>query len=340
MGVFDDLQYGLSIGVQKGVSHFINGKGSIKIKGAFEPKTPIDFVLRIAKFRLSSKIATEFEKLFDLERDKVLQLRAKKTMLPIEVERKKIYSANDKNDKNAYNPSGVVFKYRGKTYNEGLLMWVSKEGGEPTSHKVIPYYDKATNQIGNTIVTAPSDFVHFDLSALINVKGGNNVILTQVQGRDYSRKEFVSGGDVSFDVSGNIMSNYPDVYPYDAVSKFIELMNHKGVIQVYNLMFQQLNVSQVVIQSFSLNQTEGTKNVQPYSFTCVAVEPDIEVTHKDDTLNAQNIKIPKYDDSKMGWSESIARQIIKKMAAKAINAGKSALEGQVDKLHDNIANKI
>ena len=69
-----------------------------------------------------------------------------------------------------------------------------------------------------TEVKVPGDPVFLDLGAIVQVQSSNNLVLTKVQGRDYSRKELISGGDINFTVTGKIVSNYPDVYPYAEVS--------------------------------------------------------------------------------------------------------------------------
>ena len=66
-------------------------------------------------------------------------------------------------------------------------------------------------------------------------------------------------------------------------------MQHNGVISVNNILFDQLNVSQILIQDFQLD-TPVYQNIQPYSFTCVAVEPD-EQSIIDDTIDIINYQL-------------------------------------------------
>ena len=67
----------------------------------------------------------------------------------------------------------------------------------------------------NTKIEVPGSIAFCDLGATVSSQSSNNLILTKVQGRDYSRKELVSGGDINFTVTGKIVSNYPDIYPYE-----------------------------------------------------------------------------------------------------------------------------
>lgn len=232
-------------------------------------------------------------------------------------ELQKIIENGQKTDQDTFNKQGVTLKYRGKPANEGLLLWIKNESGQPQSTAFNTYWDKikglsneaavSSSLNAATEVKVPGELVFLDLGAIVQAQSSNNLVLTKVQGRDCSRKELISGGDVSFTVTGEITSNYPDVYPYAEVSKFITLMQHKGVIQVFNLMFQQFNVTQILIKDFNMGQKKGFKNVQPYSFTCVAVEPDDAVKAVEDTINGTNIEISQMN--KKGWAKVLLDQV-------------------------------
>lgn len=149
----------------------------------------------------------------------------------------------------------------GRTVADYLELSIPKEGR---------YYDnrecKAEPNSKYGLVT----FV--DLGPQVQVSSRNNILLTQVQGRDYTRKEFISGGDLEITVNGRITSKYPDVYPEAEVSKFIRLVQYKGVIDCDNTILRQFNIRQLIIQGYTLRPTD-CRNVQPYSLTCIAVEP-------------------------------------------------------------------
>ena len=74
--------------------------------------------------------------------------------------------------------------------------------------------------------------VHIDLAPQISLSSQKNIVLTPVQGRDFSRKELVSGGDFMFSVNGNIQSNQPGVYPTAAVQKFLLTMQYLSLIHI------------------------------------------------------------------------------------------------------------
>lgn len=143
------------------------------------------------------------------------------------------------------------------------------------------------HSVTNTIQTDKMYVI--DLAPQITINSSKNIVLTKVQGRDYTRKELVSGGDLCFTVSGELNSNQDGVYPTFDVQKFINIMQHNGIISVNNILFDQFNVSRIIIQSFKLDPPKY-QNIQPYSFTCVAVEPDEQVAI-DDTINIIDYKL-------------------------------------------------
>lgn len=147
-----------------------------------------------------------------------------------------------------------------------------------------------------------SKTVYFcDIVPKITAKSGKNLVCTTVQGRDFTRKELIGGDDIIFTVSGEINSNLPGVYPADQVKKFINIMRYNGIVSVHNVIFGQFNVKNIIIKDYSLPHSEYT-NIQPYSFTCVAVEPD-EVVVTQDTISYMDYAITV--DEKSGWQKLV-----------------------------------
>lgn len=240
----------------------------------------------------------------------------------------KIIGGNEQADENAMTAQKVRVSYMGKPAPEALVLWV-QENDSVTLQKienVKTYWDKIkglsdgrswsntdSGDYGDTVfhtvieVPATEDKVFWDLGPIVQAQSANNVVMTRVQGRDWSRKEFISGGDVNFTVTGKIVSNYPDVYPYTDVSKFVTLMQTKGVLHVSNIMFRQFNISQIIVKDFQLGQNEGFKNVQPYTFTCVGVEPNEAVSVVKDTIQVTNLSIS--STSQKGWTTQLLDQV-------------------------------
>ena len=133
-------------------------------------------------------------------------------------------------------------------------------------------------------VKAMNKLIWSDCTALISVDSEKNLILTKVSGRDYTRKELVSNGDLNFSVSGHLMSNLPEVMPINEMQKFMQIMKYKGIVEVNNPIFGAYNVTKIVIKNFNITTKEGETDRQYYTFTAVGIQPDTEVQVKNDTI--------------------------------------------------------
>ena len=139
------------------------------------------------------------------------------------------------------------------------------------------YFDTGTNKIETNSKYGLVTFA--DLGPQVQVSSKNNIVLTTVQGRDYTRKEFISGGDLEINISGKIISKYPDVYPEAEVSKFLKLMQYKGVIECDNTILRQFRIEKLIVLNYSFPASD-CRNIQPYTLSCVAVEPSEAVELK------------------------------------------------------------
>lgn len=164
-----------------------------------------------------------------------------------------------------------------------------------------------------------------DPSAIVSVNSSKNLLLTKVVGRDYSRKELISNGDIEIQVTGHMLSDFKnmDAYPSSRVKQFIQTMQYKGVIEVENTILKRLNITQMVIKDFNLPSSEGSISKQDYSFTAVGIQPTSEVEVTQDTLKIIDTTVSSTTtDSKSNkWSEFI----------------KSKAEGAASSLSDSVA---
>ena len=139
------------------------------------------------------------------------------------------------------------------------------------------YYDSQKHTV--TTVEKGEAVKFVDLQPEVSVSSKNNILLTPVQGRDYSRKELISGGDLEISITGKITSKYPDVYPEAEVSKFLKLMQFKCAINCDNTILRQFKISKLIVLDYSL-PAPTYRNVQPYTLHCVAVEPSESIEGK------------------------------------------------------------
>ena len=203
-------------------------------------------------------------------------------------------------------------------------------------------YRKTAN--GGVTKIAHSDKIktmfHIDLSPKVSMNSTKNIVQTTVQGRDFSRKELVSGGDLKFTVHGTIVSDEEGIYPATAVKRWKQIMQYNGIVNVNFFMLNELNINQVLIQDYSLGDVTY-KNEQPYSFTCVAVEPDEDVVVTQDTIAKINKEIELGDTN--GWYKLILNKKLAGIIGGAvggaiIDTAKTHTAQSFDKLTDLVTN--
>lgn len=205
----------------------------------------------------------------------------------------------------------------------------------PVAQKVNMTISKYSN--GNrTEQNIQSDhLIWYDTTALINLSSDKDLILTRVTGRDYSRKELVSNGDLNFSISGHISSNMPDIYPTKEVQKFRQIMQYKGIIEINNEFLDQWGVKKIVIKSFNLPQNEGNKSVQDYSFEAVGIQPDTEANVIEDTISIIDYTIQEEtdNDESLAWKDILKQQLetLKSQSVALGSQGLALAGGYLDK---------
>lgn len=218
-----------------------------------------------------------------------------------------------------------------------MLYYEGEESLDAEQYFYKPITSKSSS-VSYNAVTIPSFktklVLHIDRAPEIKIESSKNLVLTKVQGRDFTRKELVSGGDLTFSVSGSIQSDQSGVYPSLAVQKFIMNMQYGGILNVHHFMFKQLGVTRVLIQDWRLDTPE-CKNVQPYSFSCVAVEPDEEVVLQDTIQQLNEIITPAVDLN--FWQKLILDD---KFTQVATNMTNKILSGSISELAELTSGKI
>jgi len=223
----------------------------------------------------------------------------------------------------------------GNKVPEALMLYYDGEEDVTVDEQEL---DLATGQMVSKGKFSTKTLCFYDLTPQVSMSSQKNVIQTTVQGRNYTRKELVSGGDLKFTVNGQIVSDEIDVVPDIAIKKFIQIAEYGGIIKVNHFQFKRHNIEQILILDYSL-PTPEYKNIQPYSFTCVAVEPDEDVLVTEDTMKLLNYDIQLSPMSK--WYKFILNNKLAEIAANAATqAASSAVNGGLSAGLDALAPNI
>lgn len=182
-------------------------------------------------------------------------------------------------------------------------------------------------------VVDTNTLVWYDTTAIVNTGSSKNVIISKVTGRDYSRKELASNGDIEITVNGQISSGRPDLYPTSEFEKFFKVMQYKGVVRVNNQVLNEMGITHIIITQFNLNPRQGYKALQPYTFQAIGLQPEkeIEITEDTVTIIPQNI-VNTTEKDQSEWIKMLNNQLegLKSFASDAVSQGLGLATGLLD----------
>lgn len=341
-GAWSSLKYstgkaGMDAASSIGWSYTQKEEGPLKFRNNRAYKVMIAHVLKREAMQL---VESEINKLFPryqryLEkqlRDHVIKQQDKNVATLIENQQKQI----DENEWGVVQMSDGSKIYAKDKYGEKVpeALMLSYDGDDDVVTEDFNVTEFEGKKTYNKFSITSKTLVFIDLSPGVSCSSAKNVVMTPVQGRDYSRKELVSGGDLKFNVSGIIVGNDMGIYPETQVQKLIQICQYGGVVNVNHFQFKQFNIDKIIITDFSLGEPE-CKNEQPYSFSCVAVEPDEDVMVTKDTIAILNQEIQLSPMNK--WYKLILENKLVEMAANmATNAASSIANASIDALTPNI----
>lgn len=232
--------------------------------------------------------------------------------------------------------------YMGYFCTDGLMLKTPSKKPIKYDMHTQPERTEEANKISLTEdgVYSAKYLVWSDCTALVSINSDRNLILTKVAGRDYSRKELVSNGDINFSVSGHILSGIAEVYPEEKVKKFIQTMRYKGIVEVNNIILDQFNISKIVIKDFSLSPVEGDKSRQDYTFNAVGIQPDSEVQVDEDTLYLDTyIKTTETNEAESKWAKfmkAAAQGAVQSLEETVDNLGAQGINGIINTYNSNV----
>lgn len=294
---------------------------------------------------LSDVVVDQYKKILKLDDEKVWNERVssaarRKLIYEHRTKEENKYGRINVNKKSTQSIAIYALDHAGNMCVDAVMLAIPVSPNITVSQNVVNPYsgDSATKYVASKPFQSDT-LVWYDTTAMVSVNSDKNLILTQVQGRDYSRKELVSNGDFVFTVSGRICSELPDVYPEEEVQKFKQIMRYKGVVEVNNQIFDQFDIDRVVIQNFSIQSREGEKSQQEYTFTCVGLQPEKERVVTEDTVTIINQEIAGQTEVKEdGWSSMLKNKFdnLKRSsvdwASQGLGLAVGILDGKLSKL--------
>ena len=207
------------------------------------------------------------------------------------------------------------------------------------SSKKIMGPDKDSDYGDISIPSSTDMLVWYDVLAIPQMNSDKNVILTPVQGRDYTRKEIIGNGDIKFTVTGKMCSGVPGVYPTKDVEKFVQIMKYKGLVECNHYILSILGVNKFIVTSWNLNPRQGyADNTQDYSFSAVGVMPDKETKITADSIDILDYSIQSASSEKKGrWAQMLQNKLDGLKNA-GMNAASNAVNQAINKGINQLSN--
>ena len=111
----------------------------------------------------------------------------------------------------------------------------------------------------------------YDVLMIVSMK--KNIVMTPVQGKIGSFKEYISDGDFEVSISGRLTQKDMYKYPRDLMNKLINICKVQDSISVVSRFLQRFSIYNIVIESYDLPQTEGSHTIQEFQLRCISDEP-------------------------------------------------------------------
>ena len=120
------------------------------------------------------------------------------------------------------------------------------------------------NQIGVDLVLT---------TALITANKPKNIVLTKVQGRNGTVKEYVSDDDYQISIRGALVGKYSNKRPEQEFNLLKQYCDINLEINVISNFLNDLGIYTIVITNFTYTQREGTRNVVDFEIQCLQETP-------------------------------------------------------------------
>ena len=118
--------------------------------------------------------------------------------------------------------------------------------------------------------------------ALIDVRGGTEIIKTEISGRKGTVKEAFQVQDEQVRIRGLIINHESDEYPAAEVRNLKRVCEAMIAYQVESDLLNELGIDNLVIESYEFIDVEGYPSVQPYVLNCLSDQP-FELKKREET---------------------------------------------------------
>lgn len=108
---------------------------------------------------------------------------------------------------------------------------------------------------------------------LLEIHQPKNIVITVIQGRDKSVKEFINNGDYNVTINAKLVGKDANVPPIDQIKQLIKIKDAKVEIPVSSNILNYFGIYSLVIMESTFKQVEGTRNVMDVTLNCLDEVP-------------------------------------------------------------------
>lgn len=161
--------------------------------------------------------------------------------------------------------------------------------GEQSDHS-IDYYSKerAASYLGTPVFspllikpgsyqTEEGETIGFDGifldTVLMTVSRSKIIQKTQITGRKGTVKEYIADGDFSVNIKAVIASPAPNIYPREAVERFLKILEAPISLEVTSEFLNMYGIYNLVIEQDDQVQRQAFQNVAIFDINAVSDEP-------------------------------------------------------------------
>jgi hypothetical protein len=147
--------------------------------------------------------------------------------------------------------------------------------------KQLDFRDKATLVFGAIQFTDVDGLPFIISSVLMDVSQDKNIVITNIQGREGSVKEYISNGDYNVVLRGAIVQVDGNSYPQTDVERLHAILQLNTSLPIVSGFLNQYNIRNLVVLGFSFPQKEGFNNTQLFEIRAIS-DDEINVRIKKD----------------------------------------------------------
>ncbi len=108
---------------------------------------------------------------------------------------------------------------------------------------------------------------------LVEISQTKNIVMTAIQGRNGTVKEYINDGDFNITIRGGLFGGDAHAYPIGEVRALDTLMKAPMSLPVISEFLRIHDIYDIVVTDYRYPQQEGFQNVQLFEINCVSDAP-------------------------------------------------------------------